>query len=175
VDSGFVSDQIVTMLDELELDFTVSVPFERFPELKRMIEQWKCWKKMDETWSYFEMSWKPKCWDQKYRFLRIRQRCKEIFKGPILLDFFIPGEYGFAFKVIVTNKSCGMRKLMRFHHSRGSQGREFSELKSQVQMNYIPVRKLYGNQLYLMVTVLAHILTKELQIIAASPSRGTTE
>ena len=42
-------------------------------------------------------------------------------------------------------------------------------------MDYIPVRTLYGNQLYLMAAVLAHNLTKELQMIAASPSRGTTE
>jgi hypothetical protein len=96
-------------------------------------------------------------------------------KGPIQLDLFIPHEYGFEYTVIVTNKACRMRKVMRFHHGRGSQEGVFSELKSQVQMDYIPVRKLYGNQLYLMAAVLAHNLTKELQMIAASPSRGTTE
>jgi hypothetical protein len=68
-----------------------------------------------------------------------------------------------------------MKKVMRFHHGRGSQEGVFSELKSQVQMDYIPVRKLYGNQLYLMASVLAHNLTKELQMISASPNRGTTE
>jgi hypothetical protein len=175
VDSAFFSDEIVTMLDGLKVEFSVSVPFERFPELKRMIEERKRWKGMDETWSYFETDWKPKCWDQKYRFLLIRQRCKEIYKGPIQLDLFIPHEYGYEFKVIVTNKACGMKKVMRFHHGRGSQEGVFSELKSQVQMDYIPVRKLYGNQLYLMASVLAHNLTKQLQMIAASPSRGTTE
>ena len=175
VDSAFFSDDIVTLLDGLKVEFTVSVPFERFPELKRMIEERKRWKGMNETWSYFETDWKPKCWDQRYRFLFIRQRCREIYKGPIQLDLFIPHEYGYEFKVIVTNKSCGMRKVMRFHHGRGSQEGVFSELKSQVQMDYIPVRKLYGNQLYLMASVLAHNLTKELQMIAAPPSRGTTE
>jgi len=175
VDSAFFSDDIVTMLDGLKVEFTVSVPFERFPELKGMIEERKRWRGMDETWSYFETDWKPKCWDQKYRFLLIRQRCKEIYRGPIQLDFFIPHEYGYEFKVIVTNKACGTKKVMRFHHGRGSQEGVFSELKSQVQMDYIPVRKLYGNQLYLMASVLAHNLTKELQMITASPNRGTTE
>ena len=175
MDSAFFSDDMVTLLDGLGVEFTLSVPFERFTELKGMIEGRKRWRGMDETWSYFETDWKPKCWDQKYRFLLIRQRCKEIHKGPIQLDLFIPHEYGFEYKVIVTNKACRMRKVMRFHHGRGSQEGVFSELKSQVQMDYIPVRKLYGNQLYLMASVLAHNLTKELQMIAASPSRGTTE
>ncbi len=175
VDSAFFSDDIVTLLDGLKVEFTVSVPFERFPELKGMIEARKRWRGMDETWSYFETDWKPKCWDQKYRFLLIRQRCKEIHKGPMQLDLFIPYEYGFEYKVIVTNKACRTKKVMRFHHGRGSQEGVFSELKSQVQMDYIPVRKLYGNQLYLMASVLAHNFTKELQMIAVSPSRGTTE
>ena len=127
VDSAFFSDDIVTMLDGLKVEFTVSVPFERFPELKGMIEERKRWRGMDDTWSYFETAWKPKCWDQKYRFLLIRQRCKEIYRGPIQLDFFIPHAYGYEFKVIVTNKACGTKKVMRFHHGRGSQEGVFSE------------------------------------------------
>ena len=65
VDSAFFSDEIVMMLNGLNVEFTVSVPFERFPELKRMIEQRKRWKGIDETWSYFETNWKPKCWGQR--------------------------------------------------------------------------------------------------------------
>lgn len=127
------------MLDGLKVEFTLSVPFERFPELKRMIEEQERWRGMDETWAYFETHWKPKCWDQKHRFLFIRKRCKEIYKGPTQLDLFIPHTFGYEFKVIVTNKLCGMKKVMRFHYGRGSQEGLFAELKSQVQMDYIPV------------------------------------
>jgi hypothetical protein len=48
-------------------------------------------------------------------------------------------------------------------------------MKSQGQMDYIAVRCLCGNQLYLMASVLAHNLTRELQMLTKPKSRGTTE
>jgi hypothetical protein len=48
---------------------------------------------MDETWSCFEVAWKPKKWAKVYRFLFIRQRCPFLRKDPLQLDLFIPYEY----------------------------------------------------------------------------------
>ena len=175
MDSAFFSDEIVTLLDGLDVEFTLSVPFERFVELKRMIEGRRRWRCFNETWSFFETHWKPKRWSSRYRFLFIRQTCKKIYKGPIQLDLFIPHEYGYEFTVIVTNKQTTMKKVLRFHHGRGYQEKIFGEMKSQGQMDYIAVRCLCGNQLYLMASVLAHNLTRELQMLTKPKSRGTTE
>ena len=175
MDSAFFSDALVTLLDGMGVEFTLSVPFERFTELKKMIEGRKRWRRFDETWSFFETSWKPKKWSTRYRFLFIRQKCKKIYKGPIQLDLFIPHEYGYEFTVIVTNKQVAMKKVLKFHHGRGYQEKIFGEMKSQGQMDYIAVRRLWGNQLYLMASVLAHNLTRELQMISKPKSRGTTE
>ena len=41
-------------------------------------------------------------------------------------------------------------------------------------MDYIPVRRLYGNQLYLMAGVLAHNVIRELQMIASERGSGPT-
>ena len=101
--------------------------------------------------------------------------CKEIHREPIQLDLFIPQTYGYQYTVIVTNKMIGMRKVLRFHHGRGYQEKVFGELKSQSQMDYIAVRRLSGNQLYLMTAILAHNLTRELQMRTESKARGTTE
>jgi hypothetical protein len=175
MDSAFFSDAMVTLLDGLGVEFTLSVPFERFVELKKMIQERKRWRGFDETWSFFETRWKPKSWSSQYRFLFIRQKCKKIYKGPIQLDLFIPHEYGYEFTVIVTNKQTTMKKVLRFHHGRGYQEKIFGEMKSQGQMDYIAVRSLFGNQLYLMASVLAHNLTRELQMLTKPKSRGTTE
>ena len=174
-DGAFFSDEMVSMLDGLKVEFSVSVPFERFPELKGKIEERKRWGQINTTWSYFETDWKPKCWSDRYRFIFFRQTCPEIYKGPIQLDLFIPREYGYTFKVMVTNKPVWAKRVMAFHHGRGSQEGYFAELKSQCQMGYIPVRRLYGNQLYLMAGILAHNVIRELQMIAKPPERGTTE
>ena len=104
--------------------------------------------------------------------------------GPILhftlnhytvqLDLFIPYEYGYEFKVIVTNKALQAKKLVRFHEGRGSQEGIFAALKSQCQMGYVPVRTRVGNQLYLLAGRFAHNLIRELQMTTTPRSRRTT-
>jgi len=59
--------------------------------------------------------------------------------------------------------------------SEKDQEKTFGEMKSQDQMDYIAVRCLCGNQLCLMASILAHNLTRELQMLTKPKSRGTTE
>ncbi len=175
LDSAFFSDAIVTCLQAHGIVFTISVPFERFVALKGLIEARHRWRRFNDTLAFFETAWKPKCWDARYRFLFIRQtvRCQQ--KGPVQLDLFLPHHRGYDFKVIVTNKRGRMQKVLAFHNGRGAQEGVFAELKSQCQMDYVPVRTLVGNQLYILATILAHNLTRELQMAAAPPQRPTTE
>jgi len=121
MDSAFFSDAIVSALDGMGIEFTLSVPFERFAELKKRVQDRARWRSMDETWSYFEVAWKPKKWPKVYRFLFIRQRCPVLRKEPIQLDLFIPYEYGYDFKVIVTNKWASGKKILMYHNGRAAQ------------------------------------------------------
>jgi hypothetical protein len=82
MDSAFFSDDIVTFLKKQGVEFSLSVPFERFAELKHMIQERKRWKRMDERWSWFETLWKPQKWDRCCRFLLIRQRVPLVFQAP---------------------------------------------------------------------------------------------
>jgi hypothetical protein len=175
MDSAFFSDEIVSTLDEAGIEFTVSVPFERFVELKRKIEGHRRWRRLGGSVSYFEESWKPQVWDRRFRFLFIRTLAKRQQKGPIQLDLFLPYEYGYEFKVVVTNKTILPRKVVVFHEGRGSQEGIFGELKTYCQMGYVPVRKWLGNQAYLLAGLLAHNLLRELQMMTSAPCRRTTE
>jgi len=175
MDSAFFSDEVVLALDEAGIEFTVSVPFERFTELKAKIERQKRWQRLSGEVSCFEEWWKPQSWERRFRFLFIRTLAKRSYKGPIQLDLFVPHEYGFDFKVIVTNKTLSPKKVVAFHEGRGSQEGIFGELKTHCQMGYVPVRKCLGNQTYLLAGLLAHNLLRELQMMTSAPSRGTTE
>lgn len=175
MDSAFFSDEIIMALDDAHIEFTVSVPFERFVELKKKIEGRRRWHRLGCGASFFEESWKPKVWDRRFRFLFVRTVAKRQQKGPIQLDLFLPYEYGYDFKVVVTNKTISPKKVVAFHEGRGAQEGIFGELKTHCQMGYVPVRKWNGNQLYLLAGLLAHNLTRELQMTLAAPSRGTTE
>jgi Transposase DDE domain group 1 len=69
MDSAFFSQTVLSALSPLHVRFTATVPFERFPELKSMIEDRIRWRTIDRQWSYFETQWKPKSWNTSYRFL----------------------------------------------------------------------------------------------------------
>ncbi len=174
LDSAFFSDAIVTELDAADTEFSISVPFERFTELKRLTLQRRRWERLsNDTW-YFESSWKPQVWKRPYRFLFVRTRCRERQRGPIQLDLFVPYEYGYEFKVIITNKATDARRVVAFHEGRGSQERLFGELKTACHLEHVPVRRLHGNQTYLLAGLFAHNLTRELQMTTTPMVHRTT-
>lgn len=177
MDSAFFSDEMVELLQGSSVEFTISVPFERFTELKGMVQARRTWWRatVDGALRYFEKDWKPKCWKRSYRFIFIRRATPGQQKAPIQLDLFEPTEPGFEFKVIVTNKTAWSMKVVRFHEGRGQQEHVFAELKTQANMDYIPSRSWAGNKIYLLCAILAHNLGRELQMDATDAQRGTTE
>ena len=174
MDSAFFSDEIITALNEQGVQFSISVPFERFVELKQMIERRQRWFAIDDELSYFETHWKPKSWPRRCRFVMIRTRAKQQQKGPVQLDLFEPYQYGYEFKVIVTNKELSAAALVDYHSGRGSQEGVFGELKTQCQMDYIPVRRRPGNETYLLASLFAFNLIRDLQMQLEPPHRTTT-
>src|SRR4051794_25367561 len=66
MDGAFFSDAIVTLLTSLGVEFTISVPFERFVELKGTIEKRQQWKRIGDGLDYFELRWKPKAWPRRH-------------------------------------------------------------------------------------------------------------
>jgi hypothetical protein len=174
IDGAFFSDEIVTAVEGVGAEFTVSVPFERFTELKQMCEGRQRWWKLNDDTSYFEASWKPHSWRRRFRFLFIRTKVKKQQKGPVQLDLFVPHEYGYEFKVIVTNKQVQPGAVVSYHEGRGSQENVFGELKSHCHLDYVPVRTLCGNQTYLLAGLFAYNLVRDLQMQTSTPRRGTT-
>lgn len=175
MDGAFFSDALVSMLGDQDVEFTISVPFERFADLKARIEGRRRWWRVNEQVAYFELRWKPKSWKRRARFLAIRRTKAVQRKGPLQLDLFVPQAEEYAFKVVLTNKRISARHVVAYHEGRGAQEAIFGELKSEGQMDYVPVRKLHGNQAYLLATILAHNLSRELQMQVREPERRTTE
>lgn len=173
-DSAFFSDKTVDFLDSQTVQFSISVPFERFVELKVLIESRQRWKRLDSRWDFFESDWAPQRWQRRYRFLFLRHRVGKQSKGPVQLELFAPQEEGYEFKAIVTNKRGKAKSILLFHNGRASQENLFSELKSQCNMDYVPTHRLPGNQLYLLSAVFAHNLYRELQMAVRRADRPTT-
>ena len=174
IDSAFFDEERLVQMHLADVEFTVSVPFERFPHLKGLIEQRRRWKRIDDTWSYFETDWKPNCWTFGFRVLIVRQKKKQPTKGPLQLDLFEPVSHEYQYQVIMTNKDLGAGNVIDFHHGRGSQEGIFAEGKTHCRMEYIPVRKWFGNQAYCLAALFAHNLTRELQMRVDPRERRTT-
>ena len=165
VDSAFFNQQILSLLHKYRVKFSASVPFERFTQLKGIIEQRKRWRTIDKQWSFFETNWKPKSWDTTYRFIFIRRRNKKQHKGPLQLDLFEPRDFNYDYKVIVTNKLESAKAVVLFHNGRGSQEAIFGDAKTDVALNVIPSRRLAGNQTFTLCAMMAHNLSREIQML----------
>lgn len=164
MDSAFFSDEIITLLNQQRVEFSISVPFERHANLKQYLEQEEKWSKIDSVYSTTEIDWKPKSWAKSFRIVGVQRKDLLQQKGVVQLDLFIPYKVGVDFSVIVTNKKCCAENVMHYHQGRGSQEGLFAELKSNAQMDYIPVKGKAGNQLYMLCAIMAHNLNRELQM-----------
>jgi len=166
VDSAFFNQEILSILAANHVKFSASVPFERFIQLKGIIEQRKRWRRIDKQWSYFETNWKPKSWNTTYRFIFTRKRHNKQQKGPLQLDLFEPRDFNYDYKVIVTNKTESAKTVVLFHNGRGSQEAIFGDAKTDAALNVIPCRRLAGNQIFTICAMMAHNLSREIQMLA---------
>ena len=179
MDSAFFNKDIISLMVSTRIKFTASVPFTRFSELKQMIETCESWSEIDENWSYFESQWKPKSWNDNFRFIFTRRRVKRPQKGPLQLDLFEPVSREYQYKVIVTNKTESAKAVVLFHNGRGSQELLFGHAKNDTALSLIPCKKLGANQIFTLASMMAHNFSKEMQMIAhpaanrAKPKRPT--
>jgi hypothetical protein len=170
MDGAHYSDATCAALDGAAIEFSVSVPFERIPRLKAMIEERVLWHRIDDDWSYFELAWRPSGASKRsYRTIVYRRRVLVPRQGPIQLDLFVPIERNFEFKVVMTNKQIAPGKLLSFHNGRGSQEATFAEAKSGLALGYLPSRRQIGNQIYMLCNLIALALGRELQMRSAAP------
>ena len=164
VDSAFYDERIFRVLDEFTSAFTCSLPFERFPKLKSIITARRRWNRIDADLSFFESDWKPEKWNRRYRVLIIRKRIRKQIKGPLQLDLFRPVDHDFEYKAIATKMEIAAKDVLLFHNGRGSQEKLFGEAKQNAALDVIATRRKIGNQLFTLAGMLAHNLSRELQM-----------
>lgn len=173
LDSAHFSDATCLRLHRARVEFSVSVPFERIAQLKKLIEKRRTWRDLGEDWGSFERMLKPSRKSERpFRCVIYRHKVALPRQGPIQLDLFQPVQREYEYKVVLTNKQCSSRALLDFHNGRGSQEGIFAELKSQVSMEYLPSKRRCGNQLYLASCVLAHTLSREMQMLTTAPRQS---
>jgi hypothetical protein len=173
LDSAFFNELVLMTVEEHHVEFTCTVPFERFPRLKQLIEARERWARIDDDWSWFETVWKPERWDAPYRLVFARKRRLVRTREPLQLDLFIPKDFEYEYTVIATNKAESAKSIVAFHHGRGSQEKLFGEAKQHAALDVIAGKRLCTNRVFTIASMLAHNLSRELQMAAAPAQRAT--
>lgn len=176
MDGAFFSEQIIQCLDELEVEYSISVPFERYTTtIKCYIDERKRWWRLRKGAKYFEKRISLDSWKiAAHRFLFVRDHHKRQRKGAIQLDLFKAYDFDYRYKVIVTNKATQSKHVVEYHEGRGTQEGLFAELKTEAAMSYVPCNSWNANKLFLLSNVVAHNLTRELQMRYRERDRQTT-
>lgn len=170
-DAAFFSEKTLNLLEEGRIEYSVSVPFERFPGLRgRILRRTSGWRRIDDEHWFIEVDWKPKSWSKSpdRRIIVIRTRRAQRIKGPLQLDIFEPRDHEFEYKALVTNKAVAAATAMRFHNGRGNQEGVLGEGKHWAALDYVPCRRLVANQIFACCAMLAHNLARELQMATCS-------
>ena len=132
LDSAFFSEQTLACLERLGVEYAVSAPFERFPELRRrIVRRTSGWTEIDATHAFIEADWRPKSRPQsdERRLIAVRTKRPQRIKGPLPVDPFEPRDHEYEYKVFVTNKTVGAGAAMLFHNGRGNQEATLGEGK----------------------------------------------
>lgn len=172
IDSAFFSEDILATIRGMGVEYSCSLPFRRFPEFKKHVENRKTWTKIDGDLSCFECRWKPKSWENNERVICVRRRRRVQLKGPLQLDLFEPISHTYEYSVIATNKVGDAGAVVLFHHGRGTQEKIFAEAKQHAALDLIPTKHLFGNQAFTLAGMLAHNLARELQMQSRVAERG---
>jgi len=96
-------------------------------------------------------------------------------EGMLQLHLFEPRDFDFDYKVIVTNKTESAKSTVLFHNGRGSQERIFGDAKNDAALNVVPSKRLAGNQLFTLCAMMAHNLSREVQMLAAPGAASRTQ
>ena len=174
LDSAFFHQDILQALEQLGVEYAAAVPYLGHTTLRHLVDSRQRWRVIDREWSFFEHSWRPKSWSSRRRLIVVRHRRARRRKGPLQLDLFEPVEHEFDYKVIVTNKTLSAAAVIKFFNGRGLQEKTYGEAKQFASMEYIPCKRRVANQLYLVCCMLAHNVSRELQLRAAPVRRPTT-
>ncbi len=67
----------------------------------------------------------------------------------------------------MTNKTESAKSVVLYHNGRGSQEGIFGDAKTDVALSAIPTKRLAGNQIFTLCAMMAHNLSRELQMLAA--------
>lgn len=173
LDAAFFDERVLSLLEELRVEYAAALPFSRFVTLRYLVDRRERWCRINDEWSFFETDWRPKSWSKKRRVILVRRRHRVRRKGPLQLDLFEPVDHDFEYKAIVTNKTVGAATIVQFFNGRGIQEQLFGEAKQDACLGYVPCKRLVANQIYVLSTMLAHNLGRELQL-RAEPERRRT-
>lgn len=148
-DAGFYDGDFIQQLCDNLVEFAVvahmTAPLKhRVPTLR--------YAKIDSVYSTAEFQYQPHDWEQKHRFVVLREQLTE--KRDAQLTLFKTRAY--AYHVIVTNLSLTPRGVFTFYEDRSAMERTVRTLKEDYPFGTAPTGNFAANALYAELSLLAY-------------------
>ncbi|HEX2522824.1 MAG TPA: IS1380 family transposase [Terriglobia bacterium] len=123
-DAGFFDDKLLSFLEERGLSYIVVARLTRW--LKRQAAQVEPWTELDENYAVGEFHLQLYGWQQRRRFVVIRERVREENPSVGRKLFDLPG---YTFRIFVTNRSQSPQEVWRDYNQRADVENRIAELK----------------------------------------------
>lgn len=157
-DSGFFDDQLLSFLEGRGLNYIVVARLTRW--LKRQAAQIQQWRPLDENYSVGEFQLQLYGWEQKRRFVVIRERVQEEKPslGRKLLD--LPG---YTFRLFVTNGQQPVEEVWRDYNQRADVENRIAELKYDLAADDFCLHQFFATEAVFCAILLLFNLLGEFQ------------
>jgi hypothetical protein len=174
MDAAFFQRDILRLLAREGCEYAIKVPFWQWVGLKPLVAARKCWRRIDETLSYFETTLWLEAWQLELRVVVYRKQVWHRTQKNFQLDLFSPDDGHYEYSAITTNKVLGGPALWQFMAGRGAQEKTLAELKGEFALDVVPTRDYRANSAWQQLSILAHNFIKSFQLATRAPPKRRT-
>jgi hypothetical protein len=175
MDGAFFLAPVLRLLHTRKAGYAIKVPFWKWLELKRLIQERHRWKRIDHQVDAFEKELFLSPWGMSQRVVIYRKRVFHKSRKNYQLDLFDPDDGYYEYSAATTNLSLNLKQLWNYMCGRGAHERIIGELKSHLAFETVPTNRYGANSVWQQLVAIAHNLLTNFQIDADARRRPRTE
>jgi hypothetical protein len=175
MDGAFFVPSILQRLIKERVDYALKVPMHRWLDLRSIIQMRCRWEPVCDGVEGFATLLPVKQWGITLRVVCYRKRVFHETAKNFQLDLFSPDDGTFEYSTVASNMVLSPTDLWLFMAGRGAQEKSIGELKTGFAFDTIPTKSYGANSAWQWLSVLAHNLHRDLQLVRRSIQRRRTK
>lgn len=175
MDGAFFVRPILERLAKEQVGYALKVPMHRWLDLRSIIQMRTRWEPVCEGVEGFATSLSVKQWGITLSVACYRKRVFHETAKNFQLDLFSPDDGTFEYSAVASNLELSPTHLWHFMAGRGAQEKSIAELKTGFAFDTVPTKVYGANSAWQWLSVLAHNLHRDLQLVRREIQRRRTK